>query len=105
MWERSPCWETLRDHCVNMGGKVKPKLHWRSQDVGSARARGYLPGKPAYLERIVLQSENLEGYRHVSILTSDIELWDMEFPDQFQSHFGPAFPYSDIIHSFWNDNI
>lgn len=65
--------------------KEKPGLCWGYQDVRGAGAVGYLPwgvqtgGESSPRERSMLQLERLGRQSHLSPLTSDMELQDLEF--------------------------
>lgn len=88
--------------------KVKPGFHWRSQDVGHARAVGYLLRTAAdrVWKREKLQSANLEGVGGMK--SHLIDTLDSEFevcPAVFQPCCGPVFlPYAPIP-SFWKGNV
>lgn len=91
--------------------EVKCELHGRPQDVRGARAKAYLPRRASYKkwnppekERSVLEAAKPKGEGHLSPLTSDMELQDLEVcPAVFWPSFGAVFLHYAVIPQFWND--
>ena len=80
--------------------KMKPGWPWRPQDVGNARAMGYLPRKVANREwnepqRSMLHSTKMKGVGDLKrVLTSDVEMQSLEFAQLgFGFCVGPEFPH------------
>ena len=93
--------------------KVKPGLPWRPQDIGNARAMGYLPRRATNREwnqskkkKCVAVNKAERSWRSEEHF--DIRHGDAEFgvcPADFSSCFSLVFSYYAPFPPIWNSNV